>query len=112
MVDGRVNPVFLWGLGAGIPAVAMEYLYRTLPGPYHHYLWIWMPSSIFISYCIYRLVTSPGTSLLDAMVVWAMCTALLRIVVTLYLGDVIRPGTWIAFGLVITATLVKSYWRT
>jgi len=106
-----VSPAILWGLGAGIPAVLAEYLYRTLPGPWHHYLWLWVPIQMLIGYSIYRLVTIPGSSLLDAMVIWAFCTAGLRIAASLYLGDNIRTGTWIAFGLVMLATLVKHFWR-
>jgi hypothetical protein len=111
-MEAAVNPAILWGLCAGIPAVAAEYLYRTLPGPWHHYLWLWVPIQMAIGYSIYRLVTIPGTSLLDAMVVWAFCTAGLRVLISLGLGDDIKTGTWIAFGLVLLATAIKTYWRT
>jgi len=106
-----VSPAFLWGLGAGVPAVVLEYLYRTLPGPWLHNLWLYAPMQLLIGYSIYRLVTTPGTTLLDALVVFAGCTAGLRILASFMLGDAIRAGTWIAFGLVMLANVVRSYWR-
>ena len=106
-----INPAILWGLGAGVPAVVLEYLYRTLPGPWWSHWWIWAPLGGLIQYSIYRLVTVPGVTLLDALVVFAGCTAGGRILATYLLGDTIRNGTWVAFGLVMTANLVRAYWR-
>lgn len=107
-----MNPVIIWGLGAGVPAVLAEYLYRTLPGPWVAYLWVYLPIQLLIGYSIYRLVTMPGTTLLDAMIVFAFATAGLRLAVTLYLGDQVKAATWVAFGLVLLANFVKTYWRT
>jgi hypothetical protein len=106
-----MSPAILWGLGAGIPAVLLEYLYRTLPGPWWSNWWAWVPLGALIQYSIYRLVTVPGTTLLDALVVFAGCTALGRVAVTFMLGDTVRPGTWAAFGLVMLANVVRAYWR-
>jgi hypothetical protein len=107
-----MSPTFIWGLGAGVPAVVLEYLYRTLPGSWSSYLWVYAPMQLLIGYSIYRLVTTPGTSLLDALVVFAGATAGLRILATFMLGDQIRTGTWIAFGLVMTANIVRTYWES
>lgn len=106
-----MSPAILWGLTAGIPAVLLEYLYRTLPGPWLGNWWFWAPLGALIQYSIYRLVTSPGVSLLDALVVFAGCTALGRIVATYMLGDSIRVATWVAFGFVMMANFVRAYWR-
>ncbi len=106
-----MNPALLWGLGAGVPAVVLEYLYRTLPGPWVAYLWLYAPIQLLIGYSIYRLVTAPGVSLLDALVVFAGATAGLRIVATYMLGDQIKASTWAAFGLVMLANIVRTYWR-
>ena len=98
-----------WGLGAGVPAVVLEYLYRVLPGPWAGYLWIWGPASLWISYAIYRLVTLPHTPLLGAFVVWATSTMLLRTFLSaVVLRDRITWGTWAAVGLMITARLVQG----
>lgn len=105
-----MNPAFLWGLGAGVPAVVLEYLYRTLPGSWWSNLWLYAPAQLLIGYSIYRLVTTPGTTLLDALVVFAGCTAGLRIAASFMLGDKISTGTWIAFGLVMLANVTKIYW--
>jgi hypothetical protein len=32
-----VSPSTFWGLGAALPAVLAEYLYRRLPGPWIEY---------------------------------------------------------------------------
>lgn len=106
-----MSPTWLWGLGAGVPAVVLEYLYRTLPPPWHHHLWLYAPAQLLIGYSIYRLVTTPGLTLLDSLVIFAGCTALLRIVATYMLGDTIRAATWVAFGLVIAANVVRALWR-
>lgn len=103
---------YIWGLGAGLPAVVAEYLYRTLPGSWFSHLYIWLPIQLLIGYSIYRLVNSPGVTLLDSLVVFAFCTASFRLFTSIVLlDDTIRTGTWIAFGLVMLANLVKVYWR-
>mgnify|MGYP001561241431 FL=1 len=101
----------LWGLTAAIPAVLAEYLYRTLPGPWWHYLYLWVPISLGISYSIYRLVTIPQTSLLDAFVVWAFSTTFLRVVVTVFLlRDTVKEGTWFALALLVLARVAQARW--
>lgn len=106
-----LNPAILWGLAAAVPAVLAEYLYRVLPGPWWTHLWLWVPMQVTIGYCIYRLVTIPNTSLLDAFVVWAFSTTAMRVFVTVVLlGDHVRQGTWIAFGLVVLAKVAQSWW--
>ena len=106
-----MSPIVIWGLGAGVPAVVLEYLYRTLPGPWAHWLWLYGPLQLLIGYSIYKLVNAPGVTLLDALVVFAGATAGLRVLASFMLGDTIRWGTWIAFGLVLLANLVRTYWR-
>ena len=104
-------PATLWGLGAAIPAVLAEYLYRVLPGPWHAHLYLWVPLQIAIGYCVYRLVTIPQTSLLDAFIVFAVSTTAMRVFVTVFiLEDTVRLGTWYALGLVIVARFTQAYW--
>lgn len=101
----------LWGLAAGVAAVSAEVLYRTLPGPWHHYLYLWLPLQMTIGYAVYRLVTMPHTSLIDAFVVFAFSTTLLRVMASLFvLGDTVRTGTWVALGLVILARVAQAAW--
>ena len=108
------GPATTWGLVAAIPAVLAEYLYRTLPGlpqDWWKYLWLWVPIALTISYSIMRLVTIPHTTLLDAFVVWAFSTTLMRVVVSVvFLEDFIKPGTWFALGLLVMARVAQTYW--
>ena len=106
-----IDPSIQWGLTAAIPAVLAEYLYRTLPGPWWTYLYLWIPLQLAIGYSIYRLVTIPQTSLLDAFIVWAFSTTFMRIIVTvLLLHDTVRVGTWVALGLLICARIAQVTW--
>ena len=107
----QVSPATLWGLTAAVPAILAEYLYRTLPGPWHHYFYIYAPISLTISYSIYRLVTIPQTTLLDAFIVWAFSTTFLRVVVTVvFLGDKVKEGTGFALSLLILARVAQARW--
>lgn len=106
-----MNPATFWGLAAAVPAVTAEYLYRTLPGPWWHYIYLWVPMQLAIGYCIYRLVSIPQTSLLDAFIVWAFSTTVMRVFITVVLlGDSVKPGTWFALGLLIMARIAQAYW--
>lgn len=106
-----VGPATLWGLAAAVPAVTAEYLYRTVQGPWWHYLWLWTPMQLAIGYSVYRLVSVPQTSLLDAFVVFAFSTTALRVFVTVaVLGDPVKGGTWFALGLLIMARIAQSFW--
>ena len=111
-----MNPAVIWGLAAAVPAVLNEYLYRVLPGitgayGWAKYLWIWIPSQLVIGYCIFRLVTVPNTTLMDAFVIWAFSTIALRVFVTAaLLGDPVKAGTWYALGLIIMARIAQTYW--
>jgi len=106
-----VSPATLWGLAAAIPAVLAEYLYRRLPGEWHEYLWIWTPIALAVSYSICQLVRQPSTSLLDAFVVWAFSTTIMRVALTvLVLGDPVKGGTWFALGLLLMARVAQTFW--
>ena len=106
-----LGPATWWGLGAAVPAVLAEYLYRVLPGPWWTYLYLWVPIQGTIGYCIYRLVTIPATSLLDAFVIWAFSTTFMRVVITvLALRDQVKGGTWFALGLLVMARIAQSFW--
>lgn len=105
-----LTPPTVWGLAAAVPAVVAEYLYRVLDGPWHKYLWVWVPMQLAIGYCIYRLVKAPGATLIDSFVVWAFSTTALRVVATLALGDQVRPGTWFALCLIIMARIAQTCW--
>lgn len=101
-----------WGfLGAAV-AVYLEYCYRMWSGTYLQNVAYWIIPYMFVSYCIYKLVTAPQTSLIEAFVIWACSTMILRILVSLFmLHEQSTPGTWTALGLVLAARIVQNYWR-
>jgi len=108
-----INPTVFWGLAAAVPAVLAEYLYRMWPvgTPWWHGLWLWVPLQLSIGYCIFRLVSAPGTTLLDAFIVWAFSTTAMRVFVSvMILHDDVKPGTWFALGLLIMAKIAQSAW--
>lgn len=105
------NSALWWAMGAAVPAVTLEYLYRTMPGTYAENFLYFLPLQVVISYCIYQLVRQPGTSLVDAFVVWALCTTFLRVAVTVgVLHDQVKFGTWLALGLLILARVSQVVW--
>lgn len=110
-----MSPALLFGLGAGIPAILAEYLYKqpwATAVPWYYNLWIWAPLQLCIGYCIYRLVNIPGMSILEAFVVFAFCTSLLRIVLSAFiLKQDISTGAWVAFGLIVLANIIKTFWE-
>jgi hypothetical protein len=105
---------FAFGAVAAVAAVAAEWLYKqpfVTAVPWIHHLYLWLPLQLCIGYCIYRLVNLPGTNLLDAFIVFAFCTAFLRIFVAIgVLHQTIPLQSWIAFALVLAATCVKTFW--
>ena len=105
------GPAVLWGLGAALPAVFAEFLYRRWDAPWWHGLHWWIPLQLAIGYCVYRLVTIPQTSLIDAFIVFAFATTFLRVFVTVaVLGDPVKGGTWFALALLILARIAQTYW--
>lgn len=106
---------FAFGAVAGVAAVVAEWAYKqewATSVPWWHHLHLWLPLQLVIGYCIYRLVNLPGVNLLDAFVVFAFCTALLRIVTAIFLLHQHIPiQSWVAFALVLSAPLVKTFWN-
>lgn len=111
------SPATWYAIGAAIPAVLAEYLYRKLPGlngtagAWVQYIYIWVPLQLSIGFFIYKLVQVPNTSLLDAFVVWAFSTTFMRVIITVFLlGDTVKGGTWYALGLLTMARIAQSFW--
>jgi len=106
-----VSPAVYWGLLAAFPAVLAEYLYKVLPGSWLSHIYLWVPLQLSIGYCIYRLVNSPGNSLLDAFVVWAFSTTVMRVIVTVcFLKQDVAGGTWFALCLLVMARIAQTFW--
>ncbi len=108
-----LSPMAFWGLAAAIPAVTAEYLYKVWPEqwPWWYGLPAWVPMQLAIGYCIFRLVSAPGNTLLDAFVIWAFSTTFIRVVLSVVvLGETVKGGTWFALGLLIMANIAKTFW--
>jgi hypothetical protein len=105
---------FVFGFGGACAAIAAEWLYKqpfVMDAPWWKHLYLWLPLQLWIGYCIFRLVNMPGTNLLDAVIFFAFGSAVLRIIVaTAVLHQTITIQTWVAFGLVLAATCVKTFW--
>ena len=105
------GPATAWALAAAVPAVLCEYLFRKLPGPWHHYLYVFIPCALFINYAVCQLIRQPGLSLLDALIVWTLSIMVLRVFATYMLGDAVAAGTWFALALIVMARIVQVGWR-
>lgn len=97
---------------AGMTAVLAEFLYVRWQAPWWHGLHYWIVIQLVIGYSVYQLVRAPSMSLLDAFVLFALCTALMRVIVAVcILKQHIAPGAWAALALLIIANIVRTYWR-
>lgn len=103
---------YIWSMLAAVLAVGAEWLYRTLKGSWLSYLYLWIPIQLTIGYSIYRLVTTPGTPLIGALIMWSFAVIGLRTFLSaVILRDVIPAGTWIALSLMILARISQTVWK-
>jgi hypothetical protein len=96
-----------------MPAVLLEYLYRISDkdSTYFEKIWLYAPIQLLLSYCLFEMIRQPNTSLVDAFIVWSMCTIGLRTVVSVFvLHDVIGNGTWFALVLLVMARVSQTMW--
>jgi hypothetical protein len=106
-----ISPAAIWGLAAAVPAVWLEYMYRQRPDSWIDNLWLYIPAQLAISFCIYKLVTQPSTTLMDAFVIWALSTTAFRVFVSVVLlHDTVKGGTWFALGLLTMARIAQTFW--
>ena len=109
----NLAPATFWGLFAAFPAVLAELIYRKWPMDWAWWygLPLWVPIQLMIGYGIFRLVTVPQTTLLDAFVVWAFSTTLMRVAVSwVILGETVKGGTLFALGLLLMARVAQTLW--
>lgn len=105
------SPTF-WSLLAIIPVIVTEYMFRTVPGGWFGNLHYYLPMQLLVSYCVYRLVTMPGMSLVEAFVIWAISTSVARVILSVFvLHDHVSNGTWMALALILVAKLAQSIWK-
>ena len=101
--------VYFWGVLAAVAAVLLEGMYARAPQfvsfPLVFALAIAQPT---IAYSIYRMVHE-STTLIGAVVVFGFSTLVLRTAMTIYLGQHISTGTWIALALVFLAQIARRF---
>ena len=79
---------YIYGTVAGLLAVALEAIYTRTPS-YVDRLWIIVPTSLAISWCIYQLVRA-SPSIVSAVVVFTAVTLPARVGFALWLGQAPR----------------------
>ena len=106
-----MNPTLASLLG-GLTAILGEYLYRITPGPWYRNLWMWLPLTLLVSFCVHELVKAPGMTLVGAFVVWTFATLFARVAVCVFvLHDHVTPGTWCALALIVFARIIQQVWK-
>lgn len=99
-------PSWVWGFLAALSAVAGEAYYRSNVGrSWGIVLWPGLLLAAVTNFAIWGVMQHESP--LGLAVVFSLWTAALRVAWTLYLGDTVALSTWIAFGLVVVASLVK-----
>lgn len=102
---------FAFALLAAVAAVAYEAYVKARPdASWLALLPVGMTLALTVNYGIYRLLHSES-SIIGALVVFSLCTAALRVGVTLARGDHVPASVWAAFGLVVLASLLKAVWK-
>lgn len=99
--------IYLWGVLAAVAAVILEGLYARTPR-FLSLWWILLLLQPVIAYSIYRMVQS-STSIVGAVVVFGFATLCLRTGMSLYLGQTISAGTWVAVVLVFLAQIARRF---
>lgn len=113
MITWLLQPAVLWGLFAAVPAVTAEFCYKRWPADWSWWygLPLWIPLQLMIGYGVFRLVQVPNTTLIDAFIVWAFATTVMRVVVSVaILQEQIPGGTWFALGLLVMARVAQAFW--
>ena len=94
---------------AGVLAVSLEYIYLRASSFASIFIYT-APFQIMLGYLLYRLIhVSSGT--MEAFVLFSGTTLTLRLLTRLVSGQEISLQTWIAYGLIVSAQIVKHGWR-
>ena len=98
-------------LAAAMTAVGVEVLYRSHDGTWGQLFPLILLPAVFVTYGIWT-VMKLGDSLLGAIILFNLITAGTRLFSTYFiLHETPRPGTLVAFGMIVCAQLVSKFWR-
>jgi len=101
---------WLYALMASGAAVAAEFYYRLNPDKtWGLQLWPGVLLALIVNYGIWGLTRTQ--SLVELAILFSLFTASFRVAITLSRGESVSPGVWVAFGLVVLASLVKGLWK-
>ncbi len=96
-----------WALLASITAVGCETYFKLNPGKMYWELPWALPLGILVNVGIWGLLRTE--TIFGMAVIFGFLTVMLRIGATYYLGEKPTLGTWIAFGLLVLAMIVKLF---
>lgn len=100
--------LYVWAILSGSLAVACEILFKTTRS-YWSLAAVFLPLAVAINYSVFRLVRE-AQSLPAAFVVFSFVTLAARTAASIWLGDVISPGTWAGIALLTIAVVVRHLW--
>lgn len=100
--------VWLWGLVASGTASYIEF-YARGHREGNPYKWWMAPLAILINYGVVQMLRF--ATILDFAIIFGLIGGTLRIAYTLMLHDHVSPGSWLGYGLILLATLLKTFWR-
>ena len=100
--------IYVWALVSSSLVVTCEAVFKHTDN-YFARVWLFIPLALMINYAIFRLV-SLSPNLPAAFVVFSTINIVTRTVVSLWLGHLIGPGTWIAIGLLLVASAARHVW--
>ncbi|MDI3259452.1 MAG: hypothetical protein QJR02_07125 [Sinobacteraceae bacterium] len=99
---------YVYSLVAALCAVGAEAWMRSHHGP-HWWSPIFAPAWVLalgVNWGVWNILRTE--TLIGFTIIFSCCTALLRIVWTLWRGEAIPPVHWVAFGMVLCASILKG----
>lgn len=103
--------VYFWSAIGGFIAIAIETVYRGTDKSWLSLLPVIGVPALLINFCVYQSIKH-STSLLGAFIAFSFTTLTLRLLSSLLvLHDPISKGTWAAFGLMVIAQVLKTFWK-
>lgn len=106
--------ITFWSLLGAMFAVGVETTYKMLPAPWTntgHFI-LWVAVQLALAFCVYKVVSTPGMSLIGSFIVWSCSICTLRVLVTLFIiHEPVSKGTWGALALLLCARVVQHFWK-
>lgn len=102
--------IIFWSLVAGLAAVGNEAIFRShRDSTFASVMLYTVPIQVVVSYSIWRLLHEQ--TIIGFAIIFGMVTAGLRIGATMLLGDIVKTGELVGFGLLVAANAIKVIFR-